>query len=136
MKLSLTNNTDSTLTGLRVQNCVFLKGFKGFQTIQKPPEFDGEGPYNARATTDNTHWVITAWFPGGLTWGNSKNPCFHSDPTFKDCSPGQTSVVYGWLSFYQGSDVEGEFKRIENTGWLEDRWEDRPGWNNESADYL
>jgi hypothetical protein len=27
------------------------------------------------------------------------------------------SGVYGWLSFYEGSDTEAEFKRIEKTGW-------------------
>jgi hypothetical protein len=41
----------------------------------------------------------------------------HSDPAFADLAPGQSSVLDGWLSFYHGSDLEGELRRIEETGW-------------------
>jgi hypothetical protein len=44
-------------------------------------------------------------------------PCLHSDPKFPDCAPGETKRVRGWLSFYEGSNLEGELKRIDTTGW-------------------
>ena len=134
MKLALTNGTDSTLSKLSVQNCIFLKEFKEFDNKSNPKSV-ASGPYNARGTADGTRWVITAWLPGGHTWGNKKNPCFHSDPTFEDCPAGQSRVVYGWFSFYQGEDIKGEFKRIDKTGWREDKWDDKPGWSDGSEGY-
>jgi dienelactone hydrolase len=44
-------------------------------------------------------------------------PCLHSDPKFPDCGPGETKRLRGWLSFYEGRDIEGEFRRIDRTGW-------------------
>src|SRR5438132_14341523 len=41
----------------------------------------------------------------------------HSDPKFADCSPEQTVRVHGWLSFYEGTDLHAELKRIDQTGW-------------------
>lgn len=134
MRLSLTNGTDFTLSKLRVQNCIFLKGLKGFDNKSDPKSMASE-PYNARGTADGAQWVITAWLPGGETWGNDRNPCFHSDPTFEDCPPGHTRVVHGWLSFYQGDDIQGEFERIDKTGWREDKWEDKPAWSDASQEY-
>jgi hypothetical protein len=39
-----------------------------------------------------------------------------SECKFPDCPAGETRVVRGWLSFYEGKDVESEFKRIDATG--------------------
>jgi hypothetical protein len=36
---------------------------------------------------------------------------------FPDCAPGETQHVSGWLSFYDGKDVEAEFRRIRATEW-------------------
>jgi len=36
----------------------------------------------------------------------------HSDPQFPDCKPGETKRMKGWLSFYEGDDIEAELKRI------------------------
>jgi len=132
MKLTLTNGTDATLSKLRVQNCIFLKNLKGFN---KNTKIVTVKPYNAQGTADGTRWVITAWLPGGLTWSNPKNPCFHSDPIFEDCPPDQTRVVYGWFSFYQGEDIKGEFERIDKTGWREDKWKNNPGWSEACERY-
>lgn len=66
---------------------------------------------------DGNRWVITAWEPCHRPWGNAKCPCLHSDPKFPDCDPGETVRLKGWLSFYEGADVEAEFKRIEAAGW-------------------
>jgi len=135
MKLTLKNGTDSTLSELAVQNCIFLKGLKGFDNKSTPKEVALK-PYNSQGTADGKRWVITAWLPGGNTWGNKKNPCFHSDPTFEDCPPGQSRTVYGWASFYEGKDIKGEFNRIDKTGWRKDKWDDKPGWSKDSKGYL
>jgi hypothetical protein len=43
----------------------------------------------------------------------------HSDPKFPDCPPGETRRIHGRLSFYEGTDVQAEFKRIDETRWRE-----------------
>ena len=116
MELWLTNGTKEKLSDLRVQNCVMLKGAKGFEK-QTNDNKVVSGPYVAGHDADNKRWVITAWDPLHRGWANEKCPCLHSDPKFPDCGPGETRRLKGWLSFYQGNDVEGEFKRIEATGW-------------------
>jgi hypothetical protein len=116
MEMWLRNGTDATLAGLDVQNCVMLKG---------APEFsrraDGERveqkPYVACRSADGERWLITAWEPCGRIWANPQVPCIHSDPRFPDCGPGQTQRLRGWLSFYEGGDVQAELRRIEATGW-------------------
>ena len=140
MRLTLTNGTDDTLDNLSVQNCVFLTALKGFENEAKPmapvpQDRTPSSPYNARGTADGKRWVITAWVPCVRIWGNPRNPCFHSDPKFPDCAPGATQAVYGWFSFYEGSDIQGEFGRIDRTGWREDRWEDTPAWSESSQGY-
>jgi hypothetical protein len=126
MKISLMNGSDTALSGLWVQNCVFLKGLRGFED-PSPVKTVSSSPYTAQGTADGRRWVITAWVPCEKIWANPLNPCFHSDPAFADCPPGQTRHVYGWLSFYEGDDIRGEFSRIEQTGWQTDRWEITPG---------
>ena len=134
MKLTLKNGTDCTLKKLRVQNCLFLKGLKGFD-VNSQPRTISSNPYNAvRSAAGGTKWAVTAW-TGGETWDNPRNPCFHSDPTFEDCPPCQTRVLYGWFSFYEGNDVKSEFERIDKTGWRQDKWKDQPGWNNYGKGY-
>jgi len=76
-------------------------------------------PYVACRDTDGKRWIITAWEGCHNPWGNPKCPCFHSDPKFPDLEPGQTHRLRGWLSFYEGTDIEAEFQRIEKTGWRE-----------------
>jgi hypothetical protein len=41
----------------------------------------------------------------------------HSDPKFADCPSGATQRVRGWLSFYEGTDLDRELARIEQLGW-------------------
>ncbi len=112
MEMWLTNGTDKTLTGLRVQNCIMLKGTPDFE----PQTNDNKvlkDPYAACGSPDGKRWVITAWEPNLRAWGNPPCPCLHSDPKFPDCAPGETSRLTGWVSFYEGTDVEAEFRRIE-----------------------
>lgn len=117
MEQWITNSTEETLTGLRVQNCVMLKGAPEFSALTNENKLlDGE-PYAVCRDRDGERWVITAWERCQRAWANARCPCLHSDPQFADCPPGQTVRIRGWLSFYQGTDIEAELKRIEATGW-------------------
>ena len=116
MEMWLTNGTTEMLSDLRVQNCVMLKGAPGFNQQTKENKVISS-PYVACRSEDGRRWVITAWDPCHRPWANPPCPCLHSDPKFPDCPPGETKRLKGWLSFYEGTDIEGEFKRIETTGW-------------------
>lgn len=116
MQMWLTNGTDAPLRGLVVQNCVLLKGLAGFdQQTNDNKRIDK--PYVACHNADQTRWIITAWQPCHRPWANPPCPCLHSDPKFPDCEPGRTVRLRGWLSFYEGRDIEAELARIAATGW-------------------
>ena len=119
MELWLTNGTKETLGDLRVQNCVMLKGAKGFEQ-QTNDNKTLSSPYAACRSADGKRWIITAWEPCHRPWANAPVPCLHSDPKFPDCAPGETKRLLGWLSFYEGTDIEGEFRRIAQSGWREE----------------
>jgi hypothetical protein len=116
--LWLRNGTTNRLTDLRVQNCVMLKMAEGFNdqtnqhTVFAPP-------YAAIRSKTGNRWIITAFAPCFRPWANPPVPCLHSDPKFPDCAPGETTRIRGWLSFYEGDDVQREFKRLETLGWRE-----------------
>jgi len=116
MNLSLFNGTRAPLTDLRVQNCVMLKGAKGFEA-QTNANKVFQSPYVACRDTTGERWIITAWEPCHRPWANAPVPCLHSDPKFPDCAPGDTSRVRGWLSFYQGTNVYSEFQRLDSRHW-------------------
>jgi hypothetical protein len=116
MEMWLTNGTHETLSDLRVQNCVMLKGLHGF-TEQSNDNKVFKAPYAACRSADGRRWVIAAWDPCHRSWGNDKCPCLHSDPKFPDCAPGETRRLRGWLSFYEGTDIDAELTRIDATGW-------------------
>lgn len=116
MDMWLTNGTDQTLTDLRVQNCVMLKGAAGF-TAQTLDNKIFSQPYAVCRSEDGRRYVITAWEPCHRAWSNAPCPCLHSDPKFADCAPGETQRLRGWLSFYEGADLSAELKRIDATGW-------------------
>jgi len=116
MEMWLRNGTKQRLTDLRVQNCVMTKMAAGFEQ-QTNDNKVLTNPYAACRSGDGKRWIITAWEGCHRPWANKDCPCFHSDPKFPDLEPGQTAYLHGWLSFYQGSDVEAEFKRIEAIGW-------------------
>jgi hypothetical protein len=116
MEMWLRNGTKRRLSDLRIQNCVMTKMAAGFEQ-QTSDNKVFTNPYVACRSSDGKRWIITAWESCHHPWGNKDCPCFHSDPKFPDLEPGQTAHLHGWLSFYEGRDVEGEFKRIEATGW-------------------
>jgi hypothetical protein len=116
LELWLRNGTRDQLTSLRVQNCVMLKAAAGFaaQTLTNKVF---QAPYAAARSEDGRRWIITGWDPCDRCWGNDQVPCLHADPKFPDCPPGETVRLRGWLSFYEGADLKGELKRIEQTAW-------------------
>lgn len=116
MALDLKNGSKERLTDLRTQVCVMLKGARGFEA-QTNDNKRFRAPYAAGASADGKRWVITAWEPQSRAWGNAKCPCLHSDPKFPDCAPGETKRAVGWLSFYEGTDIDAELARIDRTGW-------------------
>ena len=118
MELWLSNGRAETLTDLRVQHCVMLKGAVGF-TAQTGDNKVLRAPYAAvkSGAGADTRWIITAWEPNHRTWQNPKCPCLHSDPQLPDCEPGETQHASGWLSFFVGEDVQAEFSRLDRLGW-------------------
>jgi len=118
MELWLRNGTRDKLTDLRVQNCVMLKGAPGF-AVQTLTNKLFRAPYATVHSEPGRRWIINACDPCDRCWGNEKVPCLHADPKFPDCPPGETVRLRGWLSFYEGADIESELKRIDETGWRE-----------------
>jgi hypothetical protein len=116
MEMWLTNGTDEKLCDLRLQICVMTKMVKGFEQQTNDNKIF-TNPYVACRSADGSKWIITAWENCDRPWGNAQCPCFHSDPKFPDIEPGRTARLRGWLSFYEGTDIEGQFKTIEETGW-------------------
>jgi hypothetical protein len=116
MEMWLSNGTGQRLTDLRIQNCVMTKMAAGFEQ-QTNDNKVFTNPYVACRSGDGKRWIITAWENCNNPWGNENCPCFHSDPKFPDLEPGQSYRLRGWLSFYEGTDIKKEFKRIEATGW-------------------
>ena len=114
MKLTLTNGTKETLTNLRVQMCVMLKGAPGFNQ-QTNDNKRLSKPFVAVHDEKKERWIICAWEPCHRPWANPPVPCLHSDPKFPDLKTGETGTLHGWLSFYEGKDIEAELKRIEKT---------------------
>jgi len=117
MELWISNGTDTTLTGMRVQNCVMLKAAEGFNHTDSNENKRLQAPYVACRNTKGDRWVINAWEPCVRTWANPPCPCMHSDPQFPDCAPGETQRVQGWLSFYEGTDIDAELRRIDAMNW-------------------
>lgn len=116
METWLRNGTPAPLTGLRFQNCVMLKAARGFHA-QTGRNKVLRAPYAACRSEDGHRWIITAWDPLDGVWQNPPVPCFHSNPKFPDCPPGQTVRAHGWLSFYEGDNLPAELDRIEKLNW-------------------
>lgn len=115
-RLWLHNGSPATLTDLRVQNCVMLKGAVGFN-LQTNLNKVINAPYVACRSVDGRRWVISGWEPCHRPWANPPVPCLHADPKFPDCPPGTTRELRGWVSFYEGTDIEAEFRRLNRTDW-------------------
>lgn len=117
-EMTLTNNGTETLKDLRVQNCLMLKGARGFAQATSTNKLHVP-PYAAARDESGKRWIIWAWEPNHRCWDNPPCPCLHSDPRFPDCEPGRTQKLRGWLSFHEGDDVRSEFRRLDQLGWRE-----------------
>lgn len=116
MELWLKNGSQEKLSDLRVQNCVMLKGASEFAAQTNDNKLFRK-PFVAVHDDSKKRWIITAWESCHRPWGNAPCPCLHSDPKFPDCTPGETQTLCGWLSFYEGTDIDAELRRIESLGW-------------------
>ncbi len=116
METWLRNGTTAPLTGLRLQNCVMLGGAPEFAARTATNKVF-RGPYAACRSSAGNRWVVTAWVPLDATWQNPPLPCMHSNGRLADCPPGETVRARGWLSFYEGTDIEAELDRIERSEW-------------------
>jgi peptidoglycan/xylan/chitin deacetylase (PgdA/CDA1 family) len=110
------NGSPETLRGLMVQNCVMLAAAPGF-AAQSNDNKVIRHPYVACRNDDGNRWIITAWEACQRPWTNPPCPCMHSDPQFPDCPPGETRTLRGWLSFYEGQDLDAELDRIRQLDW-------------------
>ena len=116
METWLRNGSSNTLTGLRLQHCAMLKAAQGFHAqtglnkLLRPP-------FAACRSETGNRWIILGWDPLDGVWQNPPVPCMHANPRFPDCAPAQTVRSRGWLSFYVGTDIDGELRRLEQLGW-------------------
>lgn len=116
MELELTNGTKEPLSGLKVQQCLMLKGAKGFEAqVNDNKRFDS--PYAIAHDPGRTRWIIHAWSRPQRVWGNPPCPCLHSDPQFPDLKPGASARLIGRIWFYEGRDIEGFLNRLKVSGW-------------------
>jgi len=74
-------------------------------------------PFAACRDKTGKRWIITGWEECGRAWANPPCPCIHSDPKVPDCPPGETKKVRGWISFYEGTDIEAELKRLQKVAF-------------------
>jgi peptidoglycan/xylan/chitin deacetylase (PgdA/CDA1 family) len=116
MELWITNGSQETLRGLVVQNCLMLKGAADFNSLTNENKLF-HSPFVACRNAPANRWIIVAWENCVRPWGNAPCPCMHSDPQFPDCAPGETERLHGWLSFYEGTDIDGELKRVDRVDW-------------------
>ncbi len=105
MELWLANGTDQPLDSLRTQVCVMLKGADGYTQLDNLNKKFTKNSASARSVNSD-QWIITRWEHTFNSWGNSDVPCFHADPQFPDCAPGDTVRLKGKLWFYNGNNVE------------------------------
>ncbi len=111
LRYTMINGTDKTLSDLRVQMCAMLKGAKGFDAQTNDNKVFKE-EFAACKSEKGDRWIIVAFKPIHRAWGNAPCPCLHADPKLPDCPAGEERTAEGWLSFYEGKDIEAEFKRI------------------------
>jgi hypothetical protein len=119
MELWVHNGTLNPMKGVRGQVCVLTARVAGFEEIAESRAKQRKGYTYCRAA-DGKRWIITAWHRLGGQTVRGQFPCMHADPQLGDCGPGETVRAKGWLSFYEGEDVEAELDRIEATGWRGD----------------
>ncbi len=105
MNLWLANGTNKLLDDLNTQVCVMLKGADDYAQLDNLNKVFS--PNTAAVKFANSdQWIITNWENAFNNWGNADVPCFHTDPKFPDCEPGDTVALKGKLWFYKGNNIE------------------------------
>jgi hypothetical protein len=113
LEFRIKNGSSAALTGLDVQMCVMLKSLHGFEQ-QTNENKRLSAPVAAASDVQGRRWIIMEWEHGRRAWGNAPCPCLHSDPHIPDCPPGESRGVRGWVTFYEGADIEGEMRRLKS----------------------
>ncbi|MBX9789242.1 MAG: hypothetical protein K2Y37_10035 [Pirellulales bacterium] len=119
MELTFVNHSPEMLSDLRVQICVLLGYAVGFSDQTNENKLL-RAPYVACRSDDGRRWIITAWEGCQRAWANAPCPCLHSDPKFDDSPPGASHRLRGWLSFYEGTEIDRELERIDATNWRDE----------------
>lgn len=96
MEMWLHNGTPAPLTGLRSQVCVLTRGAPEFAQQTDANKIYEKPIAGVRA---GRRAILTEWERAGRVWGNAKCPCYHSDPIFPDCAPGDTVRLRGRIWF-------------------------------------
>jgi hypothetical protein len=113
LEFRVKNGSGETLTDLDVQMCVMLKALQGFEK-QTNENKRFQTPFAAARDATGRRWIITAWEHCRRAWGNAPCPCLHSDPRVPDCPPGESRTVRGRVSYYEGTDIDGELQRLNS----------------------
>ncbi len=111
------NDGSETARDIVVQQCVMLAQARGFSDRSNANKLMRH-PFVACRNAAGDRWIITAWQGCQRPWANPPCPCIHSDPQFPDCPPGESRRLHGWVSFFQGHQIEQELDRIQSLGWL------------------
>lgn len=116
LELILSNNTPRPIREIRIQNCVMLKGARGFSE-QTNANKQFRPPYSAVRSAQGNHWIVTAWWPCQRAWGNAPCPCLHSDVGWPACAANGTCRAVGGIWFATGDDFGAIVKRLDAIGW-------------------
>src|SRR5262249_13969471 len=116
MEFRVTNGGAAKLTGLRVQMCVMLARLTGFDTRTNDNKVFA-APFAACRDRTSKRWAITCWERCGRALSKPPCPCMHADSVSADGLPGKTKSVRGWLSFYEGTDIDAELKRLKKVAF-------------------
>jgi len=116
MELELVNGTSEPLSGLKVQQCLMLKGAKGFDA-QTNDNKRYDSPYAIAHDGSKSRWVVHAWSRPQRVWGNPPCPCLHSDPQFPDLKPGASARLVGRIWFHEGPEIDSFLNRLKVSGW-------------------
>ena len=120
MEMQLTNNSKNPLTGLYTQNCAMLGYMNDFN--QQTTDNKVFTPMAvACGNPTGTKWILYAWQACKRGWGSDLCPCLHSDPHFPDIPVGESVVLRGWLSFYEGTDVDKALVTVNKMPWLKNQ---------------
>lgn len=119
LDFTLFNGSGGPLRDIKVQKCVLLGRAAGFEPQEKE-DIRIIGDYIAAGSKSGKRWLIYSWGDRAGKWSSRTRPCIHSDPQIPLCRKGETVRLRGWLSFYEGDNVEEEVARIDATGWQEE----------------